>query len=224
RDRGRAVDRGDQRRLLLAQIQRLRRRKAASCRPGGRYRGASLGERHGARRRGDCAPGSRCRTTLDTERGIAGGAALDERETRRAASRGARPPRGARRAAPFPSGARDTGIADRAGGSGAARTPARAAQPRAHQDGDDPQSGLAAAGVLDTAFHRTAPEVEQAFALPYALYDEGVRRYGFHGLSYEYIASVLPEKAPEIADGRVVVAHLGNGCSACALKARVSVA
>jgi acetate kinase len=77
---------------------------------------------------------------------------------------------------------------------------------------------------FDTAFHRTAPEVEQAFALPFALFDEGVRRYGFHGLSYEYIASVLPEKAPEIADGRVVVAHLGNGCSACALKAGVSVA
>jgi acetate kinase len=77
---------------------------------------------------------------------------------------------------------------------------------------------------FDTAFHRTAPEVEQAFALPYALFDEGVRRYGFHGLSYEYIASVLPQKAPEIADGRVVVAHLGNGCSACALKAGVSVA
>jgi acetate kinase len=77
---------------------------------------------------------------------------------------------------------------------------------------------------FDTAFHRTAPEVEQAFALPYALYDEGVRRYGFHGLSYEYIASVLPHHAPEIADGRVVVMHLGNGCSACAMKARVSVA
>ena len=77
---------------------------------------------------------------------------------------------------------------------------------------------------FDTAFHRTAPEVAQAFALPYALYDEGVRRYGFHGLSYEYIASVLPEQAPEIADGRVVVLHLGNGCSACAMKARTSVA
>jgi len=77
---------------------------------------------------------------------------------------------------------------------------------------------------FDTAFHRTAPEVEQAFALPYALYEEGVRRYGFHGLSYEYIASVLPEQAPEIAGGRVVVLHLGNGCSACALKARRSVA
>jgi acetate kinase len=77
---------------------------------------------------------------------------------------------------------------------------------------------------FDTAFHRTAPEVEQAFALPYTFYDQGVRRYGFHGLSYEYIASVLPTQAPEIADGRVVVLHLGNGCSACALKARISVA
>jgi acetate kinase len=77
---------------------------------------------------------------------------------------------------------------------------------------------------FDTAFHRTAPELEQAFALPYTLYDEGVRRYGFHGLSYEYIASVLPQRAPEIAGGRVVVAHLGNGCSACAMQARRSVA
>jgi acetate kinase len=77
---------------------------------------------------------------------------------------------------------------------------------------------------FDTAFHRSAPEVAQAFALPREVYDEGVRRYGFHGLSYEYIASVLPERAPEIADGRVVVAHLGNGASLCALKARVSIA
>jgi acetate kinase len=77
---------------------------------------------------------------------------------------------------------------------------------------------------FDTAFHRTAPEVEQAFALPYSFYQEGIRRYGFHGLSYEYIASVLPQRAPEIANGRVVVAHLGNGCSACALQNRVSIA
>jgi acetate kinase len=77
---------------------------------------------------------------------------------------------------------------------------------------------------FDTAFHRTAPEIDQAFALPYSFYEEGVRRYGFHGLSYEYIASVLPERAPEIADGRVVVAHLGNGCSACAMRNRRSVA
>ena len=77
---------------------------------------------------------------------------------------------------------------------------------------------------FDTAFHRTMPEVEQAFALPGELADEGIRRYGFHGLSYEYIASVLPSHAPEIADGRVVVAHLGNGCSACAMRAGKSVA
>jgi acetate kinase len=77
---------------------------------------------------------------------------------------------------------------------------------------------------FDTAFHRTAPEVEQAFALPYSFCEEGIRRYGFHGLSYEYIASVLPERAPEIAEARVVVAHLGNGCSACAMRAGVSIA
>ena len=77
---------------------------------------------------------------------------------------------------------------------------------------------------FDTAFHRTAPEVEQAFALPYEFFEEGIRRYGFHGISYEYIASVLPERAPEIADGRVVVAHLGNGCSACAMRERTSIA
>jgi acetate kinase len=77
---------------------------------------------------------------------------------------------------------------------------------------------------FDTAFHRTAPEVDQAFALPYSFFEEGIRRYGFHGLSYEYIASVLPEQAPDIANGRVVVAHLGNGCSACAMRDRVSAA
>jgi acetate kinase len=86
----------------------------------------------------------------------------------------------------------------------------------------DPQ--LPQVACFDTAFHRTAPEVEQAFALPYAFFEEGVRRYGFHGLSYEYIASVLPERAPEIANGRVVVAHLGNGCSLCAMQAGASIA
>ncbi len=84
--------------------------------------------------------------------------------------------------------------------------------------------GLPQVACFDTAFHRTAPEVEQAFALPYSFFEEGIRRYGFHGLSYEYIASVLPARAPEIANGRVVVAHLGNGCSACALRDRVSIA
>jgi acetate kinase len=77
---------------------------------------------------------------------------------------------------------------------------------------------------FDTAFHRTVPEVAQAFALPYAYHEEGVRRFGFHGLSYEYIASCLPWQAPAIAEGRVVVAHLGNGASLCALRGGVSVA
>ncbi len=70
---------------------------------------------------------------------------------------------------------------------------------------------------FDTAFHRGHPEQADHYALPRSLYDEGVRRYGFHGLSYEYIAQRLPEVAPRIAGGRVVVAHLGSGASMCAL-------
>jgi acetate kinase len=83
---------------------------------------------------------------------------------------------------------------------------------------------LVQVACFDTAFHRSMPEVAQAFALTRELHDEGIRRYGFHGLSYEYIASVLPERAPDIAQGRVVVAHLGNGASLCALKGRTSIA
>ena len=70
---------------------------------------------------------------------------------------------------------------------------------------------------FDTAFHRGHPAVADRFAIPDALYQEGVRRYGFHGLSYEYIASALAEQMPKIAPGRVVVAHLGSGASMCAL-------
>jgi acetate kinase len=77
---------------------------------------------------------------------------------------------------------------------------------------------------FDTAFHRTVPEVAQAFAIPHTLAAKGIRRYGFHGLSYEYIASTLPSAAPDIAGGRVIVAHLGNGASLCALRAGQSVA
>src|SRR5438105_8974587 len=86
----------------------------------------------------------------------------------------------------------------------------------------DPE--LPQVACFDTAFHRTAPAVEQAFALPYQFFEEGIRRYGFHGLSYEYIASVLPERAPDIANGRVVVAHLGNRCSAGAMPQGNSIA
>jgi acetate kinase len=70
---------------------------------------------------------------------------------------------------------------------------------------------------FDTAFHRGHPEVADRYAIPDPLYDEGVRRYGFHGLSYEYISRRLGEIAPETAKGRVVVAHLGSGASMCAL-------
>jgi len=77
---------------------------------------------------------------------------------------------------------------------------------------------------FDTAFHRTQPEVAQRFALPQQFTDEGVRRYGFHGLSYEYIAAALPGVDPGAARGRTVVAHLGNGASLCALLGGKSVA
>src|SRR5215471_15902690 len=76
---------------------------------------------------------------------------------------------------------------------------------------------------FDTAFHRSHPEVADRYAIPDTLYREGVRRYGFHGLSYEYIASRLPIAAPEIAAGRVIVAHLGSGASMCAIVAGKSV-
>ena len=77
---------------------------------------------------------------------------------------------------------------------------------------------------FDTSFHRTNPDLAQRFALPDELHAEGVRRYGFHGLSYEYIASVLPQSDPKAASGKTVVLHLGNGASMCALEAGRSVA
>ena len=76
---------------------------------------------------------------------------------------------------------------------------------------------------FDTAFHRTHPDLADRYAIPAALHEEGIRRYGFHGLSYEYIASRLPEVAPGIADSRIVVAHLGSGASMCAMVKRRSV-
>jgi acetate kinase len=76
---------------------------------------------------------------------------------------------------------------------------------------------------FDTAFHRTHSAVADHYAIPHQLHAEGVRRYGFHGLSYEYIAKTLPQAAPDIANRRVIVAHLGSGASMCALKAGRSV-
>ncbi len=77
---------------------------------------------------------------------------------------------------------------------------------------------------FDTSFHRSNPEIAQMFALPAELHEAGVRRYGFHGLSYEYIASVLPKYDTKASGGRCIVLHLGNGASMCAIKGSRSVA
>ena len=77
---------------------------------------------------------------------------------------------------------------------------------------------------FDTSFHRTNPDVAQRFALPEELHEAGVRRYGFHGLSYEYIASVLNQFDPNAAAGKTVVLHLGNGASMCAIESGHSIA
>ncbi len=71
---------------------------------------------------------------------------------------------------------------------------------------------------FDTAFHRGQSPLAERFAIPESLYEEGIRRYGFHGLSYEYIARTLPDAAPAIAKKKVVVAHLGSGASMCAIE------
>jgi acetate kinase len=83
---------------------------------------------------------------------------------------------------------------------------------------------IAQVACFDTAFHRTQPAVAEQFALPRKYAEAGVRRYGFHGLSYEYVASRLKEVAPELAEARVVIAHLGNGASLCAVHRGKSVA
>ena len=83
--------------------------------------------------------------------------------------------------------------------------------------------GIPQIACFDTAFHRTQPAIAQLFALPRRITAQGVRRYGFHGLSYEYIADVLPQHLDAArANGRVIVAHLGNGASMCAMISRKS--
>jgi len=83
---------------------------------------------------------------------------------------------------------------------------------------------LAQVACFDTGFHATNAPLTTHYAIPRALTAEGIRRYGFHGLSYEYIATTLPDHLGDRADGRVVVAHLGNGASMCAIKDGRSVA
>lgn len=77
---------------------------------------------------------------------------------------------------------------------------------------------------FDTAFHHTLPQVEQMLPLPYAAWERGLRRYGFHGLSYEYLSVALPERYGELAKGRVIAAHLGSGASLCGLQGLRSLA
>ena len=86
------------------------------------------------------------------------------------------------------------------------------------------QPALPQVACFDTAFHSTQPPLARQTGLPRAYTDEGVRNYGFHGLSYEYIASVLPEIDPHAAIGRTIVLHLGNGASLCAMQNRRSIA
>ena len=86
------------------------------------------------------------------------------------------------------------------------------------------QPELPQVACFDTAFHRGNPEIAQMFALPLELHEAGVRRYGFHGLSYEYVASVLPSIDRRAAEGRTIVLHLGNGSSMCAIQGGASVA
>jgi acetate kinase len=78
--------------------------------------------------------------------------------------------------------------------------------------------GLPQVACFDTAFHRTLPDVEQMLPLPQALTDRGLRRYGFHGLSYEYMSVALAERHGDAARGRTIVAHLGSGASLCAMR------
>jgi acetate kinase len=89
---------------------------------------------------------------------------------------------------------------------------------------DDSKHDLVQVVCFDTGFHRSQNKLAQMFAIPYKYAEEGIIRYGFHGLSYEYIASCLPQYLGDLSEGRVIVAHLGNGASMCAIKQRKSVA
>jgi acetate kinase len=83
---------------------------------------------------------------------------------------------------------------------------------------------VAQVACFDTAFHRSQPELAQLFALPRAMTERGVRRYGFHGLSYDYVASIMGRYDKVLATGRTIIAHLGNGASLCALHGGKSIA
>ncbi len=82
----------------------------------------------------------------------------------------------------------------------------------------DSEPALPQVACFDTAFHAGRSQLSQLFGLPYTLYQQGIRRYGFHGLSFEYVSRRLAERAPRLAAGKLVIAHLGNGSSLCAIE------
>lgn len=82
--------------------------------------------------------------------------------------------------------------------------------------------GLMQTASFDTAFHRSQPDLVRRFAIPRRFFDQGIKRYGFHGLSYQFVAGELRRRFPTLAHGKVVVAHLGSGASLCALEAGLS--
>ena len=134
--------------------------------------------------------------------------------------RGGRPPRGPWRADLLRAGRDRRAHARRPGSLRAARPVPPAPQPRPHPRTDaSHRPGLTQVACFDTAFHRTAPLVAEVYALPREYFDAGVRRYGFHGLSFEYVTQALRALDPVAAAGRVVIAHLGNGCSMAAVLA-----
>lgn len=79
-------------------------------------------------------------------------------------------------------------------------------------------------GCFDTGFHRGHPYENDTYALPPKFYEDGIRRYGFHGLSYEYVSSYVQQYYPDLKDGRIIIAHLGNGCSMCCVRGRRPIA
>ena len=223
--RNRAADRRHQRRFVVAEIQLLRGRKAALDRPSRRDRRASESERQRARRRVDRTARARRTAGDGAKRIAAGNHPMGARTARRPAAGGARPPRRPWRDALLAAGAGHTRIVGRARGPGAAGAVARAAQSGADQNGAAAQSRPAAGGVLRyrVSPHRTRSRAGLCPAL-FAFTRRVSDATAFTGCPTNTSPRSCRERAPEIADGRVVVAHLGNGCSACALEDGVSVA
>lgn len=142
----------------------------------------------------------------------------------RGKSLGGRPPRRAWRGRACRARAREAGVTPGLGRAGVARPTASAAQYRPIRALAAAHPRLAQVACFDTAFHHTMLREAAHFALPRALTEAGARRYGFHGLSYEYIVDQMKTSAPTLAAGPAIVAHLGAGANLCAVRNGVSIA